>query len=123
MINSLAIGKLVYNRVSDLVGNRCYPIVAENGSNFPFIVYSRDSVEPSFCKDGHYEDEVTVTIKVVHATYNGSVELAQSVRERMTFNNLTYEGCTYTSELVNADESYEGEVYVQTLLFKTNINN
>lgn len=123
MIKSLEIGKLVYGKLSDLTANRCYPLVAENGTDFPFIIYSRDSVEPSFCKDGHYEDEVTVTAKVVSATYNGSVQLAQSVRERMTFNNLTYEGCTYTSELINADETYEGDVYVQTLLFKININN
>lgn len=126
MIESLKIGELVYDRLKSLVSNRCYPIVAENGTNYPFIVYERSSVLPRVCKDGIYEDEVSMSIKVISPTYNESVDIAQDVREQMTFNSLHYpdnDGYTYSSTLTSADEVFQDNVYVQSLYFKININN
>lgn len=124
MIESLKIGELVYDRLHDIEGisNRVYPLIADNGTNYPFIVYERTSIEPFVCKDGAYEDEVSISVKVVAATYTASIDLAQTVRERMTFTNLTDNGHTYTSTLTSADESYIDNVYVQSLYFRININ-
>ena len=70
MIDSLKVGKIVYSKIGSLVSNRCYPLIAENGTTYPFIVYQRDSLDSMFCKDGVYEDEVNVSVKVVTDTYN-----------------------------------------------------
>lgn len=124
MIDSLRIGKIVYSKIGSLVNNRCYPLVAENGTTYPFIIYQRDSLDSMFCKDGVYEDEVNVSVKVVTDTYNEGIDLAQSVRESMTFNNYTIEeGGTYSSLMVQADEEFSNDAYVQTLIFRITINN
>lgn len=124
MIDSLRIGKIVYSKIGSLVNNRCYPLVAENGTTYPFIIYQRDSLDSMFCKDGVYEDEVNVSVRVVTDTYNEGIDLAQSVRESMTFNNYTNEeGGTYSSLMVQADEEFTNDAYVQTLIFRITINN
>ena len=124
MIDSLKVGKIVYSKIGSLVSNRCYPLIAENGTTYPFIVYQRDSLDSMFCKDGVYEDEVNVSVKVVTDTYNAGIDLAQSVREAMTFNNYTSEeGGTYTSLMVQADEEFNNDAYIQTLIFRITINN
>jgi hypothetical protein len=123
MIDSLKVGKIVYSKIGSLVNNRCYPLIAENGTSYPFIIYQRDSLDSMFCKDGVYEDEVNVSVKVVTDTYNAGIDLAQSVREAMTFNNYTSEGGTYTSLMVQADEEFSNDAYVQTLIFRITINN
>lgn len=124
MIDSLRIGKIVYSKIGSLVNNRCYPLIAENGTTYPFIIYQRDSLDSTFCKDGVYEDEVNVSVRVVTDSYNAGIDLAQSVREAMTFNNYTIEdGGTYTSLMVQADEEFSNDAYVQTLIFRITINN
>jgi hypothetical protein len=124
MIDSLRIGKIVYSKIGSLVNNRCYPLIAENGTTYPFIIYQRDSLDSMFCKDGVYEDEVNVSVRVVTDTYNEGIDLAQSVREAMTFNNYTIEdGGTYTSLMVQADEEFNNDAYIQTLIFRITINN
>lgn len=124
MIDSLRIGKIVYSKIGSLVNNRCYPLIAENGTTYPFIIYQRDSLDSTFCKDGVYEDEVNVSVRVVTDSYNAGIDLAQSVREAMTFNNYTIEeGGTYTSLMVQADEEFSNDAYIQTLIFRITINN
>jgi hypothetical protein len=124
MIDSLKVGKIVYSKIGSLVNNRCYPLIAENGTTYPFIIYQRDSLDSMFCKDGVYEDEVNVSVRVVTDTYNAGIDLAQSVREAMTFNNYTIEdGGTYTSLMVQADEEFSNDAYIQTLIFRITINN
>lgn len=128
MINTLNIGKVVYSLLNTIVVDnkpldRIYPLIAESGTNFPFIVYSRDSITPNFCKDGCYEDEVDITVKVVSSTYYGGLDLAQQVREKLTFYDLKSNNMIITSNLDNATESYEDNSYVQNLTFKLTINN
>ncbi len=124
MIDSLKVGKIVYSKIGSLVNNRCYPLIAENGTTYPFIIYQRDSLDSMFCKDGVYEDEVNVSVRVVTDSYNAGIDLAQSVREAMTFNNYTIEdGGTYTSLMVQADEEFNNDAYIQTLIFRITINN
>lgn len=122
MINSINIGKVVFERLKTLT-NSVYPLIAENGTNYPFIIYQRDSITPSFCKDGQYEDDVMITVKVVASTYYGSLDLAQDVRTKLTFNDLAFDNMQITSKLYTATEGYEQDAYVQTLTFELKINN
>ena len=128
MINTLNIGKVIYSllhtiQVDNKPFDRIYPLIAENGTNFPFIIYSRDNIIPKLSKDGCYEDEVSITVKVVSSTYYGGLDLAQQVREKLTFYDLKSNNMIITSELDNATESYEENSYVQNLNFNLIINN
>ena len=55
---SLQVGKAIYNLLSNdanVTGRgtkiKIYPLIADTGTTFPFIVYRRTGIEPSDSKD------------------------------------------------------------------------
>ena len=63
-MNSLKVGKEIYSHLkenkslTDIVGNKIYPIIVEKDTNYPFIVYKRSNVIPDYTKDYHFKDDV-----------------------------------------------------------------
>lgn len=131
MINSIQIGKVIYNKLSEneiihnVVADRIYPVIAEQTTNYPFIIYYRNSiVNTSFNKDGSVEDDVSFSITVVSTKYNESADLANEIRKifekKQIPNNLMR---ITNSRLIAIDESYEDNAYVQRLTFSCTVNN
>ena len=121
MKNGLLADIILYYKLSGIL-QRVYPIVAENGTRYPFIIYTRDSVTPhALTKDGYSEDEVAVTVKVVSDKYTDAVDYAQRVREALVYDwtTISYNQSDLTSQctFTNAYESWEDGAYVQTLTF------
>lgn len=124
MNNSLYIGGFVYNKLTTIeqTGTRCYPLIAENSTNFPFIIYKRDGLErDSLTKDGYGDDNVTVTITVVAESYKESIDIAQQVRQLLTVNSYNYNMMKITSNLTAAYESFEDNSYIQSLTFTMSV--
>ena len=132
MIDSLLINELIYNTlrndpvVDSYVGDRLFPLIAANGTNFPFCIYQREGVQSTLCKDGLYQDEVTVSIKVVSSTYFEGAHIAQAVRRVLQKPELNYfdAGTNIKAthiQLISADEAYENDSYVQLLTFSMTI--
>lgn len=131
MINSIQIGKVIYNKLSEneiiqnVVADRIYPVIAEQTTNYPFIIYYRNSiVNTIFNKDGSVEDDVSFSITVVSTKYNESADLANEIRKifekKQIANNLMR---ITNSRLIAIDESYEDNAYVQRLTFSCTVNN
>lgn len=131
MINSIQIGKIIYNKLSEneiiqeVVADRIYPVIAEQTTNYPFIIYYRNSIVNSiFNKDGSVEDDVSFSITVVSTKYNESADLANEIRKifekKQIPNNLMR---ITNSRLIAIDESYEDNAYVQRLTFSCTVNN
>lgn len=121
MKNGLLADIILYHKLSGIL-QRVYPIVAENGTRYPFIIYTRDSVTPhALTKDGYAEDEVAVTVKVVSDKYTDAVDYAQRVREALVYDwtTISYNQSELTSQctFTGAYESWEDGAYVQTLTF------
>lgn len=126
MINSILIGKLVYEKLStdsalhSYVNGRIFPLIAEMGTAFPYIAFSKDSISPAYTKDGCYEDQVSVQIVVASVDYLQSLDIANVVRG-------IFEGKRYKSEelsisecrMTNVSEAYDDNagVFIQRLFF------
>ena len=124
MVNSILIGKLIYkllhndNNITNYVGTQIYPLVAEFDTKFPFITYTRDSVNSISCKDGYYEDNVTFSINIVSSNYLESLEIANIVRQIFEKNKIINDDITlFNVTLSSINEEYNNDAYVQTLTF------
>lgn len=124
MTNSLLIGKLIYQKLNPLT-SKVYPIVAENGTTFPYIVYKRTDLSSiTFTKDGGCEDTCSYVITIVSDKYDEGVELANEVRSIMEKPKLIGNDLVINSNrLISANESYEDDAYLQELNFNCKINN
>lgn len=126
MIDTLNIGKYIFNTLNDSESITCkiYPLVADNDAKFPFIIYKRVNLISEMCKDGTYEDDVTIEINVVTDKYSVGIEIANKVRELLENQRINYQGLEITeSKIVQASEEYNTGAYVQRMQFNFKINN
>ena len=67
-MNSLEISKKIYNILSnselltEKVGDKIFPLIAEADTDFPFVVFRRNGITPIYTKDWLTEERVTVDI-------------------------------------------------------------
>ena len=127
MVNSILIGKTIYKLLSDsselkgYVGNKIYPLIADDGVSFPFIIYYRNSIKSNSCKDGYYEDEVSFSIIVVSNKYMESLEIANIIRS--VFEKRYLSDTITECKVEDVDEDYRENAYVQQLDFNCKMTN
>lgn len=104
--------------LTEMVGDRLYPVAVKENIECPFIVYERESVVPNSTKDGTEGDTVTENVFVFAETYGQSVKIAEIVRDALDGSQGSYSIFTIDEcDFVDAAETYEDGVYVQQLVF------
>jgi len=123
-MESIKVGKEIYSLLNGnadltaLVSNKIYPIIVEKDTTYPFIVYKRSSIIPTYTKDFHLNDEVIVDIVCVSNSYTESINVAGLVRN--TLEDKRIQGIQ-SIKLDSADEDFIDDAYVQTLSFNLKI--
>ena len=125
-------GKAVYGILStntditDIVGTKIFPEVAEQESDLPLIVYQLQSVAPEDTHDGPSKlDEVRFEFLCYADTYNGAADLADKVRGALdrvsgTYNAVNVESVQFNDvdiDVINAPRRY-GQVLTFTFRIK-----
>ena len=110
-MSSLQIGKAIYTILAKNNISKVFPLVADEGTTFPFIVYKRSGLELANTKDVYnFSELATLDIIVAANTYEESIS-------RGTYADITIEEIT----LDDADEDYLEDTFIQKLTFKINI--
>jgi len=111
-MSGLQIGKAIKTILSGI--DKVYPLVADEGTTYPFVVYRRSGLYPSTTKDRYsYREMATVEVMVIAATYSDSITLAESVKGKLEhtrgkFNDIMIGDIL----LINADEDYLEDAFV-----------
>lgn len=115
--SNLNIGKAVNLMLAPVLPS--YPIIAEQGANFPFAVYRRSGFQSRNTKEIYsYEEAVAIEVVIATTTYAQSIELAQQVKDVLEHNRGTYENLEITDiTMTDASEDYINDAYVQTMSF------
>ena len=120
-------GKAVYgilsanSGVTDLVGTRIFPEIAEQEAATPFIIFQLQSVAPEDTHDGPSKlDEVRFEFLCYADTYEKAAEVAVKVRAALDRVSGTYNGVNVESVQFNdvdIDIEYDPRRYSQVLKF------
>ena len=78
MIN---IGKLIYPKLNSVCST--YPLVAENTTKFPFIIYRTTQSRPENTKDGIYDWIFNIQVNVVSDKYDTVCDLCSEVVDNL----------------------------------------
>ena len=93
--------------VTDIVGSKIYPLIADISTTFPFIVYKKQNYTPSHSKDGIVKKEAQFEIIIASETYAQSVEIAKKVDKAITaYKNI---------RLINNSDDYLENTFIQNL--------
>ena len=124
MIDSLNIGKYIFATLKNIKDVGIYPLVADNDAQFPFMVYKRTNLVSSGCKDGYYEDSVTIEINIVTDRYYKGIDFANQVRELLEVSSTSFGDMEISdSNLILASEDYSNNAFIQKMQFNLKINN
>lgn len=126
-MTTLQIGKIIKKlllsneRLKSYIGEKVYPLIADNSTTYPFIIYRRSAIVNSSTKDDA-DEPVIVEIYIVSHTYEKSISIAEEVRKSVEHRKGTFEDL-YIDDIIitDASESYEGDAFVQylTITIKT----
>ena len=125
---SLQVGKAIYTLLSSnqqlvsMVDGNIFPLIAEINTTFPFIVYRREAITPQYTKDYWTSDEVMINVMVASNDYVESIEIADLVRQSLDQKKGEYSGIKIRDlRLIQADEDFIDDTYIQYLTFKIRI--
>ena len=125
-MSCISIGKAIKSLlVSGLsktdVKNKIYPLIADEGTTFPFIIYRRNSVTPESDKD-YTNDSAYIQIMIAANNYAESVDLAEKVRTSLIHKNGTIQTIPVEDiTLEDGSEEFIDNTFVQNLIFKITI--
>lgn len=120
MMDSLNIGKAIYTilQTSIDIDKKIYPLIADEGTTFPFIIYKRTGLTPESTKDNTNEN-VSVEINIASSNYSESIDLAIKVRKALEHKKGTYSNIAIEDIVIDdATEDYIEDTFIQTLTFK-----
>lgn len=122
-MSSLQIGKAIYTILAKNNISKVFPLVADEGTTFPFIVYKRSGLEPANTKDRYnFSELATLDIIVAANTYEESITIAEQVKDILEHSRGTYADINIEEiTLDDADEDYLEDTFIQKLTFKINI--
>lgn len=100
--------------LNEMVGNKIFPIIAENDITFPFILVTRTSITPITFKTGVAVDKVTFQVVIEDVDYFRTVNIAEKVRELL---ELIHSDYFKRIEFSTCNEDFINDTYRQTLQF------
>lgn len=126
-MSCISIGKaikslLVAGLSKTSIKNKIYPLIADETTTFPFIVYRRSSIIPESDKD-YSNDSAHIQIMIAANNYAESVELAEQVRTSLVHKKGIIQTIPIEDiSLVDGSEEFIDNTFVQNLIFKITIN-
>ena len=125
MDNSILAGKYIRKLMveneeltSQISPNNIFPLIANADTRFPFIVYSRTNLIPTYTKNFLTENDVNFTIIVVSDDYVQSLEIANSVRHALESHRVSDESIViYPIRLQSVIEETLEDAYIQRMQF------
>ena len=106
--NLYNVGKLIYPKLNAVT--HTYPLVAENTTKFPFIIYRTSASRPVTSKDGIYDWIYTVQINVVSDKYDEASDLSIKAVDKL----LELED-VIDMTVEDISEDYIDDAYVRTI--------
>jgi len=123
-MTAISTNKYIYNILSNdeiikgYVSNKIYPLVAEESTTFPFIIFRKNNIQTEYTKDGRTFDIVDFSVTVVANDYITTVDVCERVRELIELYRNDY---FKQIHLTNVTEDYIDNAYIQELQFTAKI--
>ena len=125
-MSCISIGKAIKTLLVDglsktSIKNKIYPLIADETTTFPFIVYRRSSIISESDKD-YSNDSAHIQIMIAANNYAESVELAEQVRTSLVHKKGIIQTIPVEDiSLVDGSEEFIDNTFVQNLIFKITI--
>lgn len=101
-------------KITDIVGDNIFPLVAEEGTTGDYILYKREKYDAEWNKMGKTSDKCEVYINVVSDNYERGKIVAAAVQDAL---EGSFSSPDMTIRLLDSTEDYTDKKFIQVLLF------
>lgn len=108
--------------IKGYIGNKVYPLIADKGTTFPFIIYRRSSITPVDSKEGIYVTSAYYSVAIAAESYKDSISIARAVVGALTSAKGEIQGLNIQSISLTQSNEYWDDEFVQELTFKIDID-
>lgn len=121
---AISVNKHIYTiltgdtQLRELVSDKIYPIIAEETVCYPFIIFTKETVDAAYTKDFLTYDNVTFSVAIAANNYFETVQIAERVRAILDNFRDNY---FMTVLLNNVTEEYVEDAFIQQLQFSAKI--
>lgn len=121
---AISVNKHIYSiltgdtQLRELVSDKIYPIIAEETVSYPFIIFTKETVDAAYTKDFLTYDNVTFSVAIAANNYFETVQIAERVRAILENYRDSY---FMTVLLNNVIEEYVEDAFIQQLQFSAKI--
>jgi hypothetical protein len=99
----------------DGINDRVFPLVASQGTTYPYIVYRRQSMTVETTKDGPTRMMPTFEVQIVTANHAEGLTLVDQAIHYLTRIGVVG-GVTYTPVFESFSEEWIDETFIQTIV-------
>lgn len=105
--------------ITQYIGTNIFPLIAPEGTEGEFILYSRDKYTKLLTKQGVYEDICHLVITLIADNYDNAIFLASEIDSTLIGRHINQEtGEKININLVDSTESFQDNKYIETLIFE-----
>lgn len=130
MDNSLKIGQyflqLLENdtELTQMLGEgKIFPLIAKEGTLYPLVVYTRDSVQTRYTKAYpaiHWDNTVSISYRVYSDKYDEALDIANKIRNVLEGHSFTGQDIKINEiQLSGCYEAFVDDAFVETITFST----
>ncbi len=113
-MNGLQIGKAIYQILNQNGISKVFPLVADEGTSYPFVVYRRIGLTPATTKDVYnFRELATVEILVASSDYESGITLAENIKNLLEHTRGIYNDIKMGDiRLMGATEDYLEDTFI-----------
>lgn len=107
--------------VNALVGDKIFPLIAQENVEGDFIIYHRAQYSKQSTKMGVYEDECKLALTVVSDNYDSAIAIAAALDNALfgqhTWTNDNGDTFKVNISLDDSTEDFDDNKYIEVLIF------
>lgn len=115
------VGRAIFELCNPIV--RTFPIVAEEGATYPFMVYRRTSLTPYTTKDRYnYLTQISMELVIVTQKYEDGVLISQEVWDALDKKGGNIGGLDIDEiRVTSSSEDFANNAYIQRLQIEVDV--
>lgn len=118
-VTGLSVVSYIYDKIKNdegltsVLNDRIFPLVAEEGTEYPYLIMKLESINPAYTKDGRVYDNITASVSVYAKDYKTVVGIQEQVRSLLE---------SHSFKLESFNEDFNSDAYRQTVHYRTFYN-
>lgn len=103
--------------------NKIWPLVAKEGTQFPFVIYTRDQVSVQYTKFPGHDNTLIISYRVYSDSYDEALNIVNIIRNILERRNIKFENDIRINDIrvASVGEYFSEDGFCEMISFQTQV--